>query len=146
VNIKHHRGGHLWNATHYYGMWYATRNFGASTTMSNFPMTHRLSSDMKALHVKGIIVDHVAVVSDEFPHYALEKQARWHENVREMLTKWRVCAQKCLDAGFEESIIDVLFAATNYAKELADKIDQTNKFEKFCLDSFLCLPTSAIIN
>jgi hypothetical protein len=93
---------------------------------------------MATLHVKGIIVNHVAVVSNEFPHYALENQARWHDKVRDMLTQWRISTQKCLNIGFEESIIDILFAATSAAEELADKISQTNRFEKVCLDLFLC--------
>jgi hypothetical protein len=132
-------GERVWNATHYFGVWNATRSFGASsTTTTNCSMTHRISSDMGTIHVQGIIVDRVAVVSDEFPHYALENQARWHDKVRDMLTQWRVSTQKCLNIGFEESIIDILFAATSAAEELADKISQTNRFEKVCLDLFLC--------
>jgi hypothetical protein len=38
-------GEHVWNATHYFGGWYATRSFDASsTTTTNYSMTHRISS------------------------------------------------------------------------------------------------------
>jgi hypothetical protein len=140
-------GRHVWNATHYFGVWYATHNFSvSSTSTTNSPMTHRISFDMETLHVKGIIVDHVVVVSDEFPHYVLENQATWHEKIRDMLTQWRICTQNGLNTGFEESIIDILFAATNAAEEIADKVNQTHKFEKVCLDLFLCLLNSAILS
>lgn len=129
----------LWKDKHYFGMWDATRSLGAlSTTTTNCSMVHRISSDMGTLHVKGIIVDHVTVVSDEFPHYTLENQAKWHDNIRDMLIQWRVLAQKYLNGRFEESIIDILFVATTAAEELEDKISQTNKFEKVCLDPILC--------
>jgi hypothetical protein len=132
-------GERVWNATHFFGVWNATRSIGASsTTTTNCSMTYRISSDMETLHVIGIIVDRVTAVSDEFPHYALENQARWHEKVREMLTQWRVSTRKCLNIGFEESIIDILFAATSINEELADKVSQTNRFEKVCLNVFLC--------
>jgi hypothetical protein len=109
-------------------------------------LTHRISSDMETLHVKGIIVDRVTTISDKFPHYALENQARWHEKVRDMLTQWRISTQKCLNIGFEESIIDILFAATCIAEELADKISQTNRFEKVCLEYSYVLLASAILS
>jgi hypothetical protein len=126
-------------------MWNATRSLGVlSTTTTNYPMTHRISSDMETLHVKGIIVDRVAVVSDEFPHYTLENQVRWHEKVRNMLIQWRLCTQKGFNTGFEESIIDVLFAAINAGEEMADKIKQNTRFEKVCLNLFLRLLNSAI--
>lgn len=78
---------YVWSAIHYFGVWNATRSFCASsTTTTNCSMMHRISSDMGTIHVKGIIVDLVAVISDEFPYYALENQARWHDKVRDMLT------------------------------------------------------------
>jgi hypothetical protein len=109
-------------------------------------MPYRISFDMETLYVKDIIVDSIAIVSDEFPHYVLENQATWHEKVRDMLTKWRICTQNCLNTGFEESIIDILFAATNATEEVADKVSQTHRFEKVCLDLFLCLLNSAILS
>ncbi|KAH9217457.1 heterokaryon incompatibility protein-domain-containing protein [Leptodontidium sp. 2 PMI_412] len=115
--------GHVWNATHYFGVWYATHNFGVpSPSTANSPMTHRISPDMNTLHVKGIIVDRVAVISDEFPHYLLENQATWHEKVRDMLIQWRICTHNALIASFEESIIEILFAATNAVEEMRDKV------------------------
>lgn len=138
-------GGHVWNATHYFGMWYATRSLGVSSpTTTKCPMTHRISFDRETLHVKGIIFDHVTVISDEFPHYMLESQATWHEKVHDMLTQWRIRTQNALSTGFEESIIDILFAATNAAEEMADKVSQTHGFEKVCLDLFLCLLNSGV--
>jgi hypothetical protein len=139
-------GGHVWNATHYFGSWYATRNFDVSSaSTTNCPMTHRISFDMETLYVKGIIVDRVAVVSDEFPYYVLENHATWHEKVRDMLTQWRICTQNSF-TGFEESIIDILFAATNAVEKIADEVSQTHRFEKVCLDLFLCLLNSAILS
>lgn len=123
--------GHIWNATHYFGMWCATRNFGVPS-----PSTHRVSRDMDSLHVTGLIVDSVAVISDEFPLYVLENQATWHEKVRDMLVQWRIGTQNTLIASFEESVIEILFAQTNAIEEMADIV--LSKLEKVCLHLLLC--------
>jgi hypothetical protein len=66
-------GERVCNATYYFTICYATRSFGAlSTTMTNYSITHYISSNIGTLYVKGIIVDRITIVSDEFPHYALE--------------------------------------------------------------------------
>lgn len=51
-----------------------------------------------------------------------------------MLTQWQICTQNSLNTGFEESIIDILFAATNAAEEMADDVSQTHRFEKAYFD------------
>jgi hypothetical protein len=138
-------GGHVWMATHFFGVWHATSNFGVSTpSTTNHHTTHRISSDMETLHVKGIILDHVAIISDEFPHYLLENQVTWHEKVRDMLHQWRTCTQNALTIGFEKSIIEILFAASTYMKEIADKASQTMSLEKVCLDLFIYVLSSRV--
>lgn len=131
-------GEHVYNAAHYFGVWRATK--------INCPITHRVSSDSETLHVNGIIVDRVAAVSDEFPPYALENQAKWHKEVRDVLTQWRVRSQGSLNIGFEESIINVLFAAVNVVEDFANKFGQYNRLEQVCSNSFLCLLKIVILS
>lgn len=126
--------GHVWIASHYFGVWRASGNMkdpGSGTTKRT--TTHRISLDMETLHVKGIIVDQVALISDEFPNYSLENQAKWHEQVHDMLIEWRNRMQKALDVGFEESLIKILFATTNFIEEMRDENDQIVHLEKVYL-------------
>lgn len=120
-------GEHLHGASHYWAMW--------RTTNLNSPNTARVSSDGETLHVKGVIVDYVSIISDEFPHYTLGDQARWHEEVHAMLTQWRACTQGPLKNWFEEAIVDVLYAAEDTVKQIADEIGQHVKFQRVRFDS-----------
>lgn len=123
--------GHVRRAEHYFGVWNATGRLGAlSLSTANSPTTFRISSGMETLHVKGIIVDRVALISDEFPHYLLDSQATWHQKVQDILIQWRTCTQNALAADFENSVIDILFAATNFGEKMADNVSQTNRFGK----------------
>ncbi|KAH7417784.1 heterokaryon incompatibility protein-domain-containing protein [Cadophora sp. MPI-SDFR-AT-0126] len=115
--------GHVRRAEHYFGVWNATGRLGAlSLSTANSPTTFRISSGMETLHVKGIIVDRVALISDEFPHYLLDSQATWHQKVQDILIQWRTCTQNALAADFENSVIDILFAATNFGEKMADNV------------------------
>ncbi|KAK6836659.1 hypothetical protein PG987_007154 [Apiospora arundinis] len=61
--------------TPYFACW-------SSTTMSFLaPHTAEILPDGKPLALKGIIVDHVALVSAEFPTYSPQDQERWHIDV-----------------------------------------------------------------
>lgn len=121
-------GQYAWNASHYFGTWFAARNFKVSSASA--PKTHWISSDMDTLFVKGIIFDHTVLVSEVFPQYKLKDQNIWHEKVLAMLTHWRMCSQSMVNIGFDESLVDILFAARIAAEEMAGKIGQTHRFEK----------------
>jgi hypothetical protein len=56
-------GEYVDRAMHYFGMWNAIKWIS--------PNTARVSLDSEVLHVNGIIVDQVSVLSGEFPPYVL---------------------------------------------------------------------------
>ncbi|KAL2059892.1 hypothetical protein VTL71DRAFT_10047 [Oculimacula yallundae] len=128
--------GYVSNATHYFGVWYATNELGVPSLSTDSRRTmHHVSPDMNTLYIKGIIVDRVAVLSYVFPHYLLENQRVWHEQIRNMLIEWRFCTKGALNGGFEESVIDILFATTHFIDEFVDKVGQNVRFEKVnCYD------------
>ncbi|CAM1509382.1 Fc.00g031210.m01.CDS01 [Cosmosporella sp. VM-42] len=71
-----------------------------------------LFSDKTSLSVTGLLVDHVYIISEEFPHYALEDQAKWHNEVHAILTRWRIRTRPFLKKKFVEALVDILMAET----------------------------------
>lgn len=120
-------GKHLHPATPYFGLWVTTRLISSNTA--------RISSDEKTLQVQGVIVDHVSIVSDEFPHYTLRDQARWHEEVHAVLIEWRARTSKLPKDGFEEGLVAVLYAATNSMEQTAEIFSQHSRLERVRFDS-----------
>lgn len=111
--------GHVFNTCQFLGMFNASKH-----PSNNHPATHHICSNMEGLHVRGILFDRVALVSDVFPHYELETQAVWHKDVNKMLVEWRNRTQDILDGDFEESMVDALFAAANFVEDLSNGIRQ----------------------
>ncbi|KAK7995355.1 hypothetical protein PG990_014128 [Apiospora arundinis] len=100
--------------TPYFGCWpFTTRSFLA-------PHTAEILPDGKTLALKGIIVDHVALVSAELPTYSPQDQERWHIDVRTLLRIWKdTCTREGPRYKFEEAMEYILFPIINVAEQLA---------------------------
>lgn len=116
-------GGHLGSSCHFWGMWYASTMNSSNVTVT--------SPDGHVLHTKGRIVDYATAVSDTFPHYTTSRQAKWHEETRNILSRWRQnCLEHDLRKGFEDSVSDILLAATDQHLQFASDMSQHTRFEQ----------------
>jgi hypothetical protein len=118
----------LHDVSHYFGVWFPTPPHATT------PNTAHVLPDGKTLRARGIIVDHVAFVSDEFPYYTLQHQETWHRHVHALLKRSKASIKEYLTHEFEEAMVYILYAAVTAGEDLAAKIHEFARFEKVSFD------------
>ncbi|KAK8079064.1 uracil phosphoribosyltransferase-domain-containing protein [Apiospora phragmitis] len=110
--------------SHYFGLWPFT------TSQLGVCQAAKILADGKTLALRGRIVDHVALVSDEFPFYSLPNQQRWHKDVHTLLRAWKAaCTNGSLKSTFEEAMEYILYAFINSGDSMTAKLYSTARSE-----------------